>query len=165
MVAGLDSWVSEAIAVAARSPHRRYQTGAILIGRDGAVITNGWAHPPQGTFARYWSMHAELHALHRAGHHDLRGAGCALASIARRSGRPASARPCWECARLLRDAGVRYVAYTTKAGVEQLDLNRAEHRLRLYQRPSGGVDIPAAATHPSNPRLPDHASRRRGKPA
>ena len=112
-----------AFTLARRSPLYRYGTGAVILAPNGEPVARGWSHPIGHTLDRYRTVHAELHALSRL-RGDLPGGVCLVATIAKRSGRQTTARPCQECARLLHDRGITLVrASLPEQGWEALDLD------------------------------------------
>ena len=104
-----------AMDVALRSPLLRFHTGAVLLDRAGRIISSGWSHRSETRMASTpYSIHAEHHALRRAGV-DVDG-GTAIVATRSRRGNWTNSRPCPECARLLADAGIEHVIYTTPEG-------------------------------------------------
>lgn len=91
------------------------QLGAVLV-RGSRVISVGYnqrhkTHPKAATWTQ--SIHAEHSALLGV---DAQGADL-LVYRALRNGATALAKPCPDCWRLLRRAGVRRVYYTTPTGI------------------------------------------------
>src|SRR5690606_23102416 len=105
----------------------------------GAVIANGKkivgqacnitrTHPLQarynqavGNVRPRHQLHAEVHAILRAGYDNTEGATVYVARYDRR-GKLAQAKPCRACASALRDAGVLRVVYTHPDGVASYNL-------------------------------------------
>ena len=104
-----------AMDVAERSPLLRFHTGCVIVDKKGRIITTGWSHRSETRMASTpFSIHAEHHALRRAGV-DVSG-GTAVVATKSRKGNWTNSKPCPECARLLKDAGIENVIYTTPKG-------------------------------------------------
>lgn len=102
--------LTEAIKIADRSPMIRFRTGAV-IAYDDTVLSRGWSHKSDLTMTKYFSIHAELHALIRQ-HAVIPGSTIYIAAI-NRQGNTVNARPCSDCVALLYDERIRRVVYTT----------------------------------------------------
>jgi len=100
--------------VAKRSELKRFHTGAALFDAAGNLISTGWSHRCEVRLARYRSMHAEHHAIRRAGL-SLNGGVAAVATISAR-GNWTHSMPCEECTSLLVQAGIEKVYFTTPEG-------------------------------------------------
>lgn len=112
-----------ALHMARRSPFHRYGTGCVIVAPNGEPISRGWSHPGDMRLQRYRTVHAELHALSRL-RGDLHGGTCIVATVAQRTGRQTTGRPCRECARLLAVRGITLVRATLpECGWEELDLD------------------------------------------
>lgn len=126
--------LDRAAHIAQRCNFKRFQVGAVLVDKNGHVLSQGWAHVPETRLTTALSMHAEIHALARAKHVDLRGTFCFVATISRKSGNRTNSRPCATCAVALRAAGVVAAVYTTGNEThETLDLEAPFYGLKLYQ--------------------------------
>lgn len=109
------SALAHAMDVALRSPLLRFHTGAVLLDRSGRIVSSGWSHRSETRMASTpYSIHAEHHALRRSGV-DVSG-GTAVVATRSRRGNWTNSHPCSECARLLTDAGIEHVIYTTPGG-------------------------------------------------
>lgn len=104
-------FIEEAVKIARRSDIRKHKTGAVIL-KDAKIVSNGWSHVPHYKLRSKRSLHAEIHALGRARHLDLKGAVVAIATIASKSGNVVGAKPCLDCAIALHAAGVMHVHYT-----------------------------------------------------
>lgn len=109
-----------AMKVAGRSELKRFHTGAALFDHRGDLIATGWSHRCEPRLARYRSMHAEHHALRRAGL-SVYGGVAAVATVSAR-GNWTTSLPCDECRSLLEQAGITTVYYTTPEGWDVLEL-------------------------------------------
>lgn len=127
------SLIHEALKVAARSSLYKYKTGAIIV-RDNKIISRGWSHYSDRTFQTYLSVHAELHAVMRAAGEDLSGCTIYVVTLSF-AGNVTTGRPCAECARILKDAGVVDVIYSDKFGYERINLND-QHQFKVTRIPS-----------------------------
>lgn len=106
--------------VAGRSELKRFHTGAALFNDRGRLIATGWSHRCETRLARYRSMHAEHHAIRRAGV-TVAGGTAAVATISARGNWTMSA-PCDECRSILEQAGILIVYYTTPEGWDVIEL-------------------------------------------
>jgi deoxycytidylate deaminase len=109
-----------AMRVAGRSELKRFHTGAALFDSRGDLVSAGWSHRCEVRMARYRSMHAEHHAIRRAGR-PVDGGVAAVATISAR-GNWTMSLPCDECRSLLEQAGITTVYYTTPEGWDVIEL-------------------------------------------
>lgn len=109
-----------AMRVAGRSELKRFHTGAALLDRHGRLVSTGWSHRCEPRLVRYRSMHAEHHALRRAGRSVI-GGTAAVATISAR-GNWTMSLPCDECRSILEQAGIVTVYYTTPEGWDVIEL-------------------------------------------
>lgn len=109
-----------AMRVARRSELRRFHTGAALYDHRGDLVATGWSHRCEVRLARYRSMHAEHHALRRAGR-SVAGGTAAVATVSAR-GNWTMSLPCEECRSILERAGIHTVYYTTPEGWDVIGL-------------------------------------------
>lgn len=86
-------------------------------------MSRGWSHMGQANLAEYYSVHAELHAILRAGRGRLKGGSAIVFNYSGRSGATALAKPCDRCEALLRNEGIRVVSYSTPTGFDLLLLD------------------------------------------
>src|SRR5262245_2190977 len=130
--------IEEAIKIAKRSPMLRYQTGCVLV-KNNEIISNGWSH--KGTnLGSLYSMHAELHALARGRHLDLRGAEAWIATISKKSGNLTSGKPCIRCIIALKSTGIENVYFTTKNDPPIFSYLQTEwflEEFKVYKAPNG----------------------------
>ena len=109
------SVLAHAMDVAERSPLLRFHTGCVIVDKKGRIISTGWSHRSETRMASTpYSIHAEHHALRRAGV-GVSG-GTAIVATKSRRGNWTNSMPCRECARLLEDAGIEHVVFTTPGG-------------------------------------------------
>jgi len=112
-----------AIEAADLVTHTRYKVGAALfIGNK--LISLGWnvnkTHPEQQSVFRW--QHAEMAALVGIHKHDLTRAHIYVARVTM-TGLLRIAKPCDDCQRILRAAGIRRAYYTSRDGsVESMRL-------------------------------------------
>lgn len=132
------TFIDEAAKIAERSTIRTHKTGAVIVGgrRYDTILTNGWSHTPHYELSDgKRSMHAEIHALGRGRHFNLKGAVCHIATISGKSGNRVSARPCLDCAIALKAAGIVTVHFTitkTKTALIHLHDDRWFKNLKVY---------------------------------
>lgn len=120
--------------VTKRSTHKRYQVGAVIVKR-GIVVADGCAHSSCRRLSQLESIHAEIHALARSRHLDLRGATAYVLTRSRKSGNMTTGLPCLTCAIALRSAGVENVKYSTREGVfNEMNLEDDLSHLKIYAR-------------------------------
>jgi len=112
--------LTHAMRVAGRSELKRFHTGAALLDRHGRLVSTGWSHRCEPRLVRYRSMHAEHHALRRAGR-SVSGGVAAVATISAR-GNWTMSLPCDECRSILEQAGIVTVYYTTPEGWDVIEL-------------------------------------------
>lgn len=99
----------------ARSTHKRYMTGCVIVSKSGEIVSAGCAHASNFRLRELHSIHAEIHALGRARHIDLSNAIAYVGTCARKSGNVTLSAPCLTCAVALRAAGIKLVYYTVPA--------------------------------------------------
>lgn len=104
----------KAIKVAKRSTIKRFKTGAVIVDRNGAIVSLGWSHMTDRRMAQYYSMHAELHAILRAEKSRLKGATMYVATIVGKSGNVTSAKPCPACEGVIASVGIKDVVFTER---------------------------------------------------
>jgi deoxycytidylate deaminase len=115
--------LNKAISVAkTRSRIKRHKTGAVITDSKGKIVSLGWSHMTMVSRARYYSMHAELHAILRANPKRLNGATIYIATVCK-SGNVTSAKPCDACEAIIREVGIKSVVYT-----EYKEVNREKGR-------------------------------------
>lgn len=105
-----ESWLTIALKIAERSPHRRFRTGAVICDRRGDILSVGWAHR-NGTRRKLYSVHAELHALTRLDRTRLENGTVYVATIGRTGTQKLSA-PCADCVAVLGRSGLSRAVYT-----------------------------------------------------
>jgi len=110
-----DELLRLAAKIAARSPVRRFQTGAVICKED-EVLSTGWSHATERTMACYRSMHAELHALSRCDVRDTIGSTIAIVTLSRKSGNRTDGTPCLFCLRNIKKLGIEKIVCTTSGG-------------------------------------------------
>lgn len=96
-----------------RSGIKSFHTGAIIYGRSGLPVGDGWSHYSSLQFTRYRSIHAELHALIRSYPPDIEKGLIYIATKSAKSGNVTLSKPCDVCMDLLSDTGLRGAVYTT----------------------------------------------------
>jgi deoxycytidylate deaminase len=89
--------------IATRSSLRRYRTGCVIV-RGDVVIATGWSHFSEQNLREYRSIHAEVHAIRRAGGlAKLAGSVFYIATLSERN-TIAKGNPCECCSRLIEKA-------------------------------------------------------------
>jgi len=118
-----------------RSTHRRHQTGCVIVGKKGEILSTGCSHASSLRMSELHSIHAEIHALGRGRYENLRGATAYICTMARKSGNLVYSRPCLTCAIALRSTGIIDVVYSNKiGGFQRLDLEKNLIGLKVYPR-------------------------------
>src|SRR5690625_5261406 len=120
-------YVARALEASTASDVPRTKLGAVIVNgkRTMAEACNiSKTHPLQAHYNQAvgndrprHQLHAEVHAILRAGFDNVKGATIYVARYDRR-GRLAEAAPCRACSRALRDAGISRVVYTTAGGIK-----------------------------------------------
>jgi deoxycytidylate deaminase len=84
---------------AARSPHRRHRTGAVIFDERQGIVSKGCAHPHDGS-KRTFSTHAEIHAIGQ-----MKAWGQAeymvIVTLTKTDNYASTSRPCRNCNRNL----------------------------------------------------------------
>lgn len=125
--------LDRATVIAKRSPQKRFMTGSIIM-KNGKEVGTGWSHVSSLRLNNLYSIHAEIHALGRSRHLDLKGATAYIANISRKSGNLTLAKPCLSCAIALYSAGIRTAIYTIdNANYGVLDLTKDLDDLKVYK--------------------------------
>lgn len=101
-----------------RSTHRRHQTGCVIVGKDGSIISDGCSHSSSFRINELHSIHAEIHALGRGRYVPMNGAIAYIATMARKSQNLTYSAPCLTCAIALRAAGIERVIYSIRSGMD-----------------------------------------------
>jgi len=122
MKRSLSRYLNLAKRMAAKSNHHTYKLGCVAVNK-GRVIGLGnnklKTHPKS---PHEWSMiHAEFDMLLGADPADLHGAEV-LVYREKKKGNMGMAKPCKGCEKLLRDAGINRVYYTTDDGCESYEM-------------------------------------------
>lgn len=100
--------------ISRRSNHQ-HRIGAVIC--QGAIIkSRGYNQVRLSRIGRSFSnypesLHAERHACTQLDREDIRGCSIYIWRETR-DGRPANARPCEDCQRLLQELGIRKIIYT-----------------------------------------------------
>lgn len=106
-------YLAYAQRLAARSNYK-IQVGAVIV-HNGTPIATGYnyikSHPKWVT-PKCATLHAEIAAWLTCGRTNLRGATIYVYR-AHKDGTPALARPCANCQAVLREAGVKWMVYST----------------------------------------------------
>lgn len=110
--------IEKALKVAERSGLKKYKTGAVIVDREGKEISIGWSHYSELILKETWTVHAELHAVHRAYKPSLFGGRIYIATYSAKSHNPCLSRPCSVCLPFLSDVGLERAIFTTSANGE-----------------------------------------------
>jgi deoxycytidylate deaminase len=98
--------------IAGRSSLKRYKTGCVIV-RNGKILSMGWSHYGEQRLKEYRSIHAELHAIRRAGASvDLTNSVFYIATRSER-GTFTTGKPCHVCQRLINNLGA-HVEFTKR---------------------------------------------------
>lgn len=103
------------VKIAERSPFMKFGTGAMLLDKNDKIISEGWSHRGAIVMSELESVHAEIHALHRA-RFKKQPHTVVIATLSKKSGNVTSARPCINCALALHAAGIENVLYSMGKG-------------------------------------------------
>lgn len=103
--------------IAERSSIRRHKTGAVIVDRKGELISVGWSHFSAHRMKEYYSMHAELHAIIRAGSSIKDAAAIYIACYAGKSGNLCVGRPCRLCMAAILDVEIPRIYFTNRERV------------------------------------------------
>ncbi len=118
-----------------RSTHKRHMSGCVIVNRKGDIISDGCSHASSFRLNELNSIHAEIHAVARGRHDNLRGCIAYIQTTARKSGNIVVGKPCLSCAISLRSVGIETAIYTvdneTFAG---LDLEADISHLKVYPK-------------------------------
>ena len=113
---GKHQLLEHAVNVAARSEHRSFKYGAVLV-KNGKILSEGVnRYTTEAHGLRVHSIHAEENAL-RGNRKEATGSTMYIARVA--SYGPAMSKPCLRCQMLLKNAGVRKLIYTSRDGALQ----------------------------------------------
>jgi deoxycytidylate deaminase len=116
-----------------RSTHSRYQTGCVIINKKGKVISDGCAHASSFRISKLHSIHAEIHAVARGRHTNLKDSIAFVQTNARKSGNMVNSKPCLACAIALQSVGISTAIFSQNSGeFELLDLEQDISHLKIY---------------------------------
>lgn len=116
-----------AYAVALSSPgaggkRSRFRLGAVLVHKK-QILTAKYnsmkTHPLMGFFYDYPHLHAEAACIFNLGLDNCADADLYVMRIDRKN-RPALARPCINCQKLIKHVGIKRIFYSTDIGFERL---------------------------------------------
>jgi tRNA(Arg) A34 adenosine deaminase TadA len=118
-----------------RSTHKKFQTGCVIVNRNGDIVSDGCSHISAFRYNSMHSVHAEIHALARGRYIDLKDCVAFVQTTARKSGNKTLGMPCLTCAIALKSAGIEVAIYTVDnyrfAGLE---LEEDISHLKVYKR-------------------------------
>lgn len=104
-----------------------YRIGAVLI-NNGIVLAKNYnklkTHPKMLEYSEYPYVHAEsacLLSLKNINLKDYKNLTMYTARVTL-NGRIAIAKPCCDCIKMMKDYNVKSAIYTTKYGIEQMDI-------------------------------------------
>lgn len=121
-----------------RCPHKRHMVGAVIVSKGGEILGDGCAHVSNIRLSELSSVHAEIHALGRARHENLKGAIVYVRAIARKSNNIVVGKPCLTCAIAMKTAGIDTVIYSVSEGrTGTLDLESDLSKLKVYKKREG----------------------------
>lgn len=110
-------WIDKAVKVAATSEHPKWRHGCVIVRHNHASTGVNKLRSDPRNEEYVPTFHAEETALRQA-YNGGRGSICYIARVSKR-GRLLLARPCDNCWRMLKDAGVKRVVYTVMDGVKE----------------------------------------------
>jgi deoxycytidylate deaminase len=95
----------------------KFRLGAILVHKNNiiSVGTNSYkTHPLMAARTEWPYLHAEQHAIIRAGVDNCEGLDLYIARVLKNN-KLALSKPCNVCSKLIRDVGIKNVYYSTNA--------------------------------------------------
>lgn len=106
-----------------KSDHHSHRLGACVLNKK-EVVSRGHnlltkTHPMIRRYDSFKTLHAEMHAILRCPDKSKLVGATMVIYRESRDGNPALARPCPVCVRMMKDAGIKKMAYTTKGGWEE----------------------------------------------
>lgn len=114
-----------AILASQKSTHKKIKSGAVIISRKGAVIGIGASHPHINfpILGRFKHTSAEIDALNSV-YFEKRLPFSTVYIFAQRVNNEniVSGKPSKKCERILREAGVSRIIYSTEDGWEEISL-------------------------------------------
>lgn len=135
-VAHKEAW-DAAYKEALRSPLSRFRAGACIFHPNSKeVISSGCAHPSFSEQADVSSIHAERHALQRAGR-DCQGLHITIVTIGLGNRWAWNACPCTSCASLLLARGIAAIHYAVWLDGWQIRSEEPSALLSRAQQSSG----------------------------
>ena len=121
--------------VTTRSTHKRHMTGCVIVDKSGNIISNGCSHASSFRMTELHSIHAEIHAVGRGRHIDLKGAVAIVQTKARKSGNIVSGMPCLTCAIAMESVGINTVVYSVNNNKFSIvDLEQDISHLKVYPK-------------------------------
>ncbi len=106
-----DDYLNKAYGLAQRSTMRRFGVGAVVVNKN-EIVSTGWCHHSDLKLAEYISIHAEVHAIHRANPKDLQGATIYIVTRSLKSRNRSLGKPCQRCTAFLHDVGIEKIVYS-----------------------------------------------------
>jgi len=158
-----ECFLNQAEECAKRGTCQRRNYGAVLVDKEGAVVSTGYSGAPKGQthcseYGECWrdknkipsggnynkcrSVHAEMNALLQAGK-EARGSTIYISGIDVKSGEIVAAHPCFLCSKMLVNAGVERIVIRIP-GDEALSLDPVESFKKIEEKELGKL-VPVVA--------------------
>lgn len=118
-----------AMLAALRSDMHVFKNSAVIVDRDGNVITTGVSRKDaRWNFIEAKSVHAERDVIDKVAIRKLDGATIITCCLVfnRNRYKLHCAKPCPSCENLIRKTGIRYIIYSTTRGWIKIDLKKEE---------------------------------------
>lgn len=136
----VDYFMGMARHAATKSKDRSVQVGAVIVGRDNAVLSTGWNGFPRGVNdnvdtrherpEKYlWTEHAERNAIFNAAAHGISLRGSTLYT---------TLMPCCDCARAIIQSGIAAIV-SPKPEPSRLGTSHHDVSLAMFREAGVGV--------------------------
>jgi deoxycytidylate deaminase len=114
--------------ISQKSDHPAFKMGACVYYKNhilSAGFNSSKTHPLVKHYSPYKTLHAEMHAIIRAGLNNVKGTSIVVYRSLK-SGQMAMARPCPICLKIMKQYGIMSVTYTTENGWKTEFVNEME---------------------------------------
>lgn len=119
----MNSYLQLARATSLLSTHPKYKMGAVIVNKKPVSVGCNLykTHPIFANKEDAASIHAEVKAILSCPRSKLKGSEIWVYRETA-NGRTALAKPCEACQRIIIEAGIKRIFYTTEDGYERIDL-------------------------------------------
>ncbi len=119
--------INKARILAEKSKFSQYKMGCVIV-KGKKIISTGY-NRSSGKLEKIankfqfniWSLHAEMDALIKADS-NANGAVMFISGV-KINGNPINCKPCKHCQEVIKEFGIKIVVYSTKSGVEIMEIN------------------------------------------